>query len=360
MLFNLDKEAKKNLLENYRLEALVSSLRKLEQKKKEKEADKINLRQKEQRQNEFLELINKEKLAKREKIKNEYKLMLERTKGFLPKKNQLILKNWGQKKEPYILPDLHYNYSNSTRQNQNKILINDNNYNNFEELSRNQREKEILKQVDHMNEFLTDKQNGNEMKLYFQKRKENRHLFFKDLLFSQYQDAINKDFNLYGTKDELIIKQKKRKNLTDNPYISNKNYNFGNSSLSHNPIINPENNYNYNKYIDYQSYKLIPQKSRNYNNLFKLKSMDNLSCNNKFNENEIYGVNNGINNWNNNICQYRTIDVNHKNGINEYNKIPFKITNYKFDILNNKSNNKANGSFFKRNLSQGNLYPNKV
>ena len=360
MLFNLDKEAKKNILENYRLEALVSSLRKLEQKKKEKEADKINLRQKEQRQNEFLELINKEKLEKREKIKNEYKLMLERTKGFLPKKNQLILKNWGQKKDPYILPNLHCNYSNSTRQSTNKILINDKNYNNFEELSRNQREKEILKQVVHMNEFLTDKQNGNEMKQYFQKRKENRHLFYKDLLFSQYQDAINKDFNLYGTKDELIIKQKKRKNLTDNPYISNKNYNFGNSSLSHNPIINPENNYNYNKYIDYQSYKLNPKKSRNYNNLFKLKSMDNLCHNNKYNENEIFGINNGINNWNNNICENRTIDVSNRNCINEYNKIPLKITKYKFNILNNKNNNKANGSFFKRNLSQGNIYPNKI
>ena len=101
MLFNLDKESKKNLLENYRREALISSLRKIEQRKKEKEEDKINLQQKEQRQNEIIELINKEKLEKKEKLKKEYYLMLERTKGFLPRKNQLILKNWGQKREPY-------------------------------------------------------------------------------------------------------------------------------------------------------------------------------------------------------------------------------------------------------------------
>ena len=50
------------------------------------------------RQNEMDEIINKEKRAKREKLKKEYNLMLQRTKGLLPKKTQLILKNWGQKK----------------------------------------------------------------------------------------------------------------------------------------------------------------------------------------------------------------------------------------------------------------------
>ena len=56
-----------------------------------------------------------------------------------------------------------------------------------------------------MKEFLTDKQNNNEMVKYFKMRKDNRHLFYKDLLFSQNQDAVNKDFNLYGTNDELSL-----------------------------------------------------------------------------------------------------------------------------------------------------------
>ena len=46
MLFNLDKESKKNILENYRREALISTLRKIEQRKKEREEDKFNLEQK--------------------------------------------------------------------------------------------------------------------------------------------------------------------------------------------------------------------------------------------------------------------------------------------------------------------------
>ena len=207
-----------------------------------------------------------------------------------------------------------------------------------------------------MNEFLTDKQNENEMSQYFKKRKENRHLFFKDLLFSQYQDSINKNFNLYGTQDELIIKQKKKKILTDNPYIYNKkNYNFGASTLSHNPITNPENNYNYNKYIDYQSYKLMPGKSRNYNSLYKLNSMENLKYIN--NNNEIDINDNKINNLNYNISKNHTIDID---GINRTNKLPLKISRYKFNIINNKITNKENTPFFKRNLSQADIYPFQI
>ena len=51
MLFNLDKESKKNILENYRREALISTLRKIEQRKKEGAEDKFNLEQKQMRQN---------------------------------------------------------------------------------------------------------------------------------------------------------------------------------------------------------------------------------------------------------------------------------------------------------------------
>ena len=41
--------------------------------------------------------------------------MLQRTKGFLPKNNHLIVKNWGQKKEPLYLPALNsesYSFNN--------------------------------------------------------------------------------------------------------------------------------------------------------------------------------------------------------------------------------------------------------
>ena len=276
MLFNLDRESKKNILENYRREALISTLRKKEQKRKEIEEDKYNLLQKEKRQKEIMEQINKEKLINLEKIKNEYNLMLQRTKGLPYKKTQLILKNWGQKKENFILPVLKSDNNITSKSN---IINNINNIsnNNFRKLSPNQKEKEILRQVDHMNDYLTDKQNSKEMIQYFKIQKENRHQFYKDLLYSQHEQVINKDCNLYGTSDELIIKQKKKKNLTENPYIYKKNYNFGASTLSHNPIVNPDHDYNYNKYINYQSYRLNPDRGRNnYNQLLKLNSMENM------------------------------------------------------------------------------------
>ena len=365
MLFNLDKESKKNLLEHYRREALISSLRKIEQRKKEREADKYNLEQKEMRQNEIIELINQEKLAKKEKLKKEYNSMLQRTKGFLPKKNQIILKNWGQKRDPFVLPVL--NSDNSGMNRGNKFLLEEISNSNFEKLTSIQKQKAILKQVDHMNEYLTDKPNEKEMKQFFKMRKQNRYNFYKDLLFSQYQEAINKDLNLYGTNDELIIKQKKKKNLTSNPYILKKNYDFGASSLLHNPIVNPENNYNYNKYINYQSYRLNLNNSRNHNNakLFKLKSMENL----KFSSDNIYDCENGYNeinknvlngnnknNWNNEISENHTIDLNYSKEFKENDKIPLKITKYKLNTINKQNNNEINSNF-KRNLSQGDICP---
>ena len=363
MLFNLDKQSKKNILENYRHEALISSLRKIEQKKKEKEEDKFNLEQKEMRQKEMLDMINKERIEKKENLKKEYNLMLQRTKGFLPKNNHLIVKNWGQKKEPLYLPALNSESSSFNNKNNEKKKSILNIKNNFNNLNQNQQEKEILKQVDHMNEFLTDEQNEKEVKQYFKIRKENRHQFYKDLLFSQYQEAINKNFNLYGTKDELILKQKKRKNLTDNPYKFNKGYDFGASSLNHNPIINPENNYNYNKYIDYKRYGLNPDYSRNRQNgkLFKLNSMDNMKFIDKIKDynnenNEFKQYNNKNNNWNDKISENHAIDLNYKKDFSSIDKIPLKITKYKLNIIN-EHNNKDNCFKFRKNLSQGNIYP---
>ena len=257
------------------------------------------------------------------------------------------------------MPVLNSENSGMNKDNDNKLLLNEISNDNFEKLTQNQKQKEILKQIDHMNGYLTDKQNEKEMKQFFKIRKENRYNFYRDLLFSQYQEAINKDFNLYGTNDEIIIKQKKRKNLTSNPYILKRNYDFGSSSLVHNPIVNPENNYNYNKYIDYQSYRLNPNNSRN--NLYKFKNAENLklSCDNIYdcrNINNAYNKNNK-NNWNNNISENHTIDLSYKKELHANDKIPLRITKYKFNI-NNRENNNGKNSLFKRNFSQSDIYPN--
>ena len=66
------------------------------------------------------------------------------------------------------------------------------------------------------------------------------------------------------------------------PYIKKRKYDFGTSSLDHNPIVNPENNYNYNKYINYQSFAAglnSLNNSRNNNKVYKIKRLNNLDNN---------------------------------------------------------------------------------
>jgi len=49
-------------------------------------------------------------------------------------------------------------------------------------------------------------------------------------------------------ENNRVIPQKKSNEPKVNPF-SSKNYEFGSSALGHNPILNPTNNYGYNKYI---------------------------------------------------------------------------------------------------------------
>ena len=69
MLFNLDMQSKQNILEHYKQEALKSRLRKEEEKKREMEEDRNNLQLKEKRQKETIDMMNKEIIFNRNKIK---------------------------------------------------------------------------------------------------------------------------------------------------------------------------------------------------------------------------------------------------------------------------------------------------
>jgi hypothetical protein len=400
MLFNLDKQTKHNILEHYKREALFNRIRKEEEKKRELEEDRNNLEQKEIRQKETIDMMNKEKLFNKNKLKNEYNLLLQKTKGYFPRKNDIIINNWGKSKEEFILPEVNNNKTPFNENTNNKSYINEYIKNNFVQLTAKEKEKIILKQIDHMNDYLTDKQNVNEVRQFFRIQKENRHNFYKDLLFSQYKDAINKNLNLYGTKDELLLKQRKSKNITVNPYIKKRNYDSGHSSLEHNPIINPENNYNYNKYINYKNIALYLTNndnnkkvydlnsfdfSRNNNKLYKINSFDNylnnfenndsknLNNNNNFQNdyNTVFSDNYRNNNNNNisiNLKKNNTIQVNK----NILSKIPKKNDNYVsldnekrlkiskniFNLINNISpKNNGNSQYnLRKNFSQGDIY----
>ena len=376
MLFHLDRQAKQNILEHYRQEALKSRLKKEEEKKKEMEEDKANLELKEKRQKATIDLMNEEILFNRNKLKKEYNLMLQKTKGYIPRKTDIIINNWGQSKDQFILPEVKTNNSSKNDIFISKSFLNNYSKKDFIHLTPIQKEKEILKQVDHMHEYLTDKQNLNEIKQYFLVQKENRHNFYKDLLYSQYKNALNKNLNLYGTKDALILKNRKKKFISDNPYIKKRKYDFGTTSLDHNPIVNPENNYNYNKYINYQSFAAglnSLYNSRNNNKVYKIKSLNNLDNNlynnqkNALNNNQNSIKNNAYdryscnNNTNNNLNErnnkeiYRNILGNINNNYNLNSSRPIKVTNNEINI-NNNQNFEPNDYNLRRNFSQGDIY----
>jgi hypothetical protein len=374
MLFNLDKETKKNILEHYRQEALFKKLKKEEEKKREIEEERKNLEQKQITQKQTIDIMNKEKYYSRNKLKEEYNLMLQKTKGYIPRKMDIKINNWGQSKDQFILPEVKTNNNYVNEKTDTKSFLNNYMKNDFVQLSPYQKEKEILKQVDHMNEYLTDKQNINELIQYFKKQKENRHNFYKDLLFSQYKNALTKNLNLYGTNDELILKQRKKKFISENPYIRQRKYDFGSSSLEHNPILNPENNYDYNKYINFKNFsingrnnnKLKEIKGKSYDNILQ-RNFSNFNINSNKENNPYYRYDNNFNlndnilNGNNSVkVNKNVLDNNYSrnNYVSLYSEAPLKITNNKFSIINNKTIDYNNFDDYnlKKNFSQGDVF----
>jgi hypothetical protein len=375
MLFNLDKETKKNILEHYKQEALFKKLKKEEEKKREIEEERKNLEQKQKRQKQTIDIMNKEKFYNRNKLKEEYNLMLQKTKGYIPRKMDIKINNWGQSKDQFILPEVKTNNNNYINEKTDtKSFLNNYNKYDFVQLSPYQKEKEILKQVDHMNEYLTDKQNINELIQYFKIQKENRHKFYKDLLFSQYKNALNKNLNLYGTNDELILKQRKKKFISENPYIRQRKYDFGSSSLEHNPILNPENNYDYNKYINFKNFsingrnnnKLKENKGKSYDNYLQ-RNFSNFNINSNKENNPYYRYDNNFNlndnilNGNNSVkVNKNVLDNNYSrnNYVSLYSEAPLKITNNKFSIINNRTIDYNNFDDYnlKKNFSQGDVF----
>ena len=79
--------------------------------------------------------------------------------------------------------------------------------------------------------------------------KQNKKNYYKDLLFSQHIDSARKDKNIFGTEDFLVLNERKKKLITENPYRRKNEYGFRNSILESNPLVNPENNMRYNKYL---------------------------------------------------------------------------------------------------------------
>ena len=271
MLFNLDRNLKHSILEEYKKEALLH-----EQRKQQEKQQKIKEEQ------EYLDKINKQeeeiyqkKKEEENRIKNnqmKYYQEIINSPDKNARKKELIIKNWGQSRE-HLTPykeNKNFFRKDTNNSNSNKYEID------YNSLSPIQRQKiYIRKSDDHMNKYLTDEQNKDELSKYLKEEKLYRQKYYKDLINSQYEEAqrINKD--RYGTNDILIIEKKRKNYFNENNNISKKKYDFGKSNLVHNPIVNPENNITYNKYINFRLNKSNIFKTEN--SLKNLKEINNNS-----------------------------------------------------------------------------------
>lgn len=300
MFFNLDKDIKHQILAQYKQEALDHQRKKEEEKNRRILEERKFMELSKLYQQESHDIINQELQRKKKLLMQEYQQYLNKTKlnepGFhyKPKNSDVIINNWGYDKNQ--TRDI-YNIWNKKNNNNNLL----NNQIDFKSLSSEEKAKKIIKRDDCMNKFLTDEHNFKEVNNYFRKLSENKQNYYKDMLYSQFQEAQKKDKDLYGTEDFLILKQRKKNVLADNPYIKQRQYYFGNSNLINNPILNPQNNLRYNKYFNNYLPALTPatdngncvqDKSQQKMMIRNLSAVDCVSRNNSYTHTYDYSHNN--------------------------------------------------------------------
>jgi len=334
MYFNLDREKKQKILNYYKQEA-IDSRRKKETQKKLKIQDELNfLHEKELEELESEKKAMEEQTKKKKALMQEYLQMLQKTKNNIPgyhfqrKNKEVILKNWGKSKEESLKENT--NDFNFNKNKNNSMNIEDN----FNSLSQIEKARQIIKPIDHMNQFLTDEQNLDKVNLFFMQRKNHKRDFYKNLLFSQHEQSNQLNKDKFGTEDILILKQKKKNLISDNPYRKKYQISFNNSTLENNPILNPRNNIRYNKY---------------FKELYQNDIKQNI--NNMFNSNDLYY------NKNNNFTIERTHNnmvLTGNNVINSFDKKDKMVRNFS-GILNNDLPKQKNEFNYDKELNLDNI-----
>ena len=327
MFFNLDRNSKQNLFNQYKQEALDYRQKKNIEKQKRIQEEREYLARRELLEKEADERIFREKLQRKNAQREEYNSMLMKTKNNIPgyrhntnKNKEVVLNNWGGQEKNHQI-QIQNNIPQSPPQ-QNDVNTNKN----FITIPQGEgtpwKGRKSFRNEDHLGNFLNDDRNDQELTNYIKSEKEYKQKMYKDLLYSQFQEATNKNLNLYGTNDPLIVERKRKRYLSQDPFAKNNNYDFSKSSLTHNPIVDPQNNLEYNKYLQFS------ESQRNINNRGN------------------YQINN--NNVNNQRVQYQnnnTPNINNVNNTyNNYNPLEeFKSNNY--DTLNMNRGMKVNNNF---------------
>ena len=358
MFFNLDKNTKQNLLNEYKQEALNYYQKKKDERQKKLQEEREYLNQREQLEKEADEKLFREKLQRKNAQMEEYQSMLIKTKNNIPgyrhnqNKSDIVLNNWGGQEKNHQIQNSPQRQNQNTPKNisnlKNNIISNENN----EQDWRERRGRKIFRNEDHLVQFLNDDRNDKELNNMIKGEKEYRQKIYKDLLYSQFEEANNRNLNLYGTIDPLILERRKKRNLSENPYAKKNNYEFGKSNLSHNPITNTENNIDYNRYLRFSE----------SNNNIRTNVNLNTNNNNSYQVNNYQIQQNNYNNQNNNnynnrkLDEFKTINydisamnMNRGEMNNNYNLININaqnnINNGGNQIVQNQNNGYMNNSF---------------
>lgn len=361
MFFNLDKNSKQNILNEYKQEALNYHQKKKDERQKRIQEEREYIAQREKLEKEADEKIYREKLQRKNTQMEEYQSMLMKTKNNIPGyrhnsyKNDIILNNWGgQEINHQIQNNPKIQNKNTNEQTnvsnlENNIIAQNNEDSNSS--WRGRRGRGEFRNEDHLNNLLNDNNiNNQDINNYMKGEKEYKQKKYKDLLYSQFKEANNKNLDLYGTNDPVILERKRKRYLSENPYAKKNNYEFGNSTLSHNPITNPQNNMDYNKYLRF---------SESNNNINNRNNINNINTiNNYRTQNNNFEQNLGNQLLNNNkrpidefkSNNYDTSNMNMNRGDinNNYNQNilnPNIINNSGNQIVQNQNNGYVNNSF---------------
>ena len=265
MFFNLDRSSKQNLFNQYKQDAMDYRQKKNFEKQRRIQEEREYLAKREQQEKEADERIYREKLQRKNAQREEYNSMLMKTKNNIPgyrhnanKNKEIVLNNWGGQEKNHQI-QFNNNYSNPQSPPQQNSANNE-----FISIPQGNdtpwKGKKLYKNEDHLRNFLNDDRNDQELTNFINSEKEQKQKMYKDLLYSQFQEATNKNLNLYGTNDPLIVERKRKRYLSQDPFAKNKNYDYTKTNLTHNPIVDPQNNLEYNKYLKFS------ESQRNINN----------------------------------------------------------------------------------------------
>ena len=334
MLSNASKNMKQNILEQFKQDAIKYLERKKYEKFKRIQEEKEYLLKQEQKYNDE-QKIAKERRKRKEQQFNDYNLML--TKLNYQKQKPIngfkSITNIHRKK-----PVIKYNLNELDK---GKSL--------------QKREREIIMKRDIIGKYLTDENNDEELYQDLKNEKQRSQQYYREINDLQYLEYQKNNIDLYGTIDPLIIKRAKKKFLTENPYSFKLRNNFWKSNLVHNPIINPENDMNYNKYIFKEDYENKYDNNNNFSNNVNNNVEQNVD-NNRYDNNNVnktYNIFRNDNNSNLNISNTSETN-NRKKSIDNYsykriNLFKNNNTNYYMNNFIDKS--KKNSSFSRYDLT---------